>query len=183
MNDLKINVFIKTNILIFERMIFDFARKKLIIIICENMVISIKIDKRKKIVNQIVKILKKIVMISKKLKTVFVKIKKAKLSKNRNFNFFFILDSNLDSKEGFFAHVIGLDIKTVQIRNISKKPYVFSKNFKIEHIKDYDEKNCYLISSKDKHLAVVFKKIDVLRKIQEKTEKAFERKSKNGIII
>ena len=122
-------------------------------------------------------------MTSKKLRIVLVRIKKVKLSQNRNFNFFFILNNNLGPKKDFFAHVIGSDIKVIQIRNISKKSYVFSKNFKIEHIKDYDEKNCYLISSKDKHLAVIFKKIDVLRKIQEKTEEAFERKSKNEIII
>ena len=82
MNDLKINVFIKTDILVFEKMIFDFAKKKLIIIICENMVIPIKTDRKKKIVNRIVKILQKIVMISGKLKIVFVKIKGVKLSKN-----------------------------------------------------------------------------------------------------
>ena len=183
-NDFKINVFIKTNILIFENMIFDFAKKKLIIIICENMIISIKIDKKKKIVNRIVKIFEKIVMIFKKSKVILIKIKKIKLSKNRDFNFFFILNDNLDSKEDFFAHVMKSNIKIIQIRNTSKKSYVLSKNFKIEHIKNYDEKNCYLISSKDKHLAIMLKKTNVFRKIQEKiAEKTSKRKSNNEIII
>ena len=115
MNDLKINVFLKTNILIFEKIILNFAKKKLIIIICDNMIISIKIDRKKKIVNRTIKIFEKIVMISKKLKIIFVKVKRIKLSKNRDFNFFFILNSNFDSKESFFAHVIESDIKTVQV--------------------------------------------------------------------
>ena len=66
MNNLEVNVLIKTNILIFEKMILNFAKKKLIIIICDNMIISIKTDKKKKIVNRTIKILEKIVMISRK---------------------------------------------------------------------------------------------------------------------
>ena len=182
-NDFKINVFIKTNILILKEMILNFAKKKLIIIICKNMIISIKIDKKKKIVNRTIKILKKIVMISKKLRIVFVKIKKIKLSKNRDFNFFFILNNNFDSKKIFFAHVMKFDVKIIQVRNTSERSYVLSKNFKIEHIKDYNEEDCYLMSSKDKHLTIIFKKTDVFRKIQKKFEIAFEKKSNSEIII
>ena len=76
------------------------------------------------------------------------------------------------------------DVKAIQIRNISKKSYVLSKNFKIKHIKNYDEEKCYLIFSKNKHLAVIFKKIDVFRKIQKKIiEETLKRKSENEIII
>ena len=183
-NDLKANVFIETNNLIFENMILNFTKKKLIVIIYDNIVIRIKIDKKKKIVHRIVKIFEKIMISSKKLKVVSIKMKNVKLSKNRDFNFFSILDNNFEPKRNFFVYVIKSDIKTIQIRNISKKSYVLSKNFKIGHIKNYDEKDCYLISSKNKHLAIMFKKTNVFRKIQKKiSEKTSKRKSNNEIII
>ena len=115
MNDLKVNVFIKTDILILEKIILNFVKKKLIINICNNMIISIKIDKKKKIVNRIIRIFEKIVMIFKKSKVILIKIKKIKLSENRDFNFFFILNDNLDSKKGFFVYIIESDIKIIQI--------------------------------------------------------------------
>ena len=45
-NDLKVNVLITINILILEKIILDFTKKELIIIICNNMIISIKIVKK-----------------------------------------------------------------------------------------------------------------------------------------
>ena len=97
----------------------------------------------------------------------FVQIKNKQLSSDKNYNFFFIVNEKLDSKNEFFAHVMKSNVKTIQIQNISKKFYVLSKNLKIEYVKNYTKQDCYMISSKNKHETIIIKKNSLFRKLHE----------------
>ena len=69
--------------------------------------------------------------------------------------FFQKKNKSFNSKKGFFAHVTNFEIKAVQVKNTSVKSITISKNFKIEHLRDYSKKKCFLTTSKNRHLAVV----------------------------
>ena len=95
-----------------------------------------------------------------------------------------MVNEKLDSKDKFFADVMRLDVKMIQIRNTSKKFYVLSKNLKIEYVKDYTEQDCYMISSKDEHQTIVIKKNNLFRKIHEEINMTNRKtKMKNDIMI
>lgn len=110
-------------------------------------------------------------------------MKKSKLPEDQDYNFYSMMNEKLEMKNEFFAYVIEFDVKAVQIRNVSNKSYVLAKNFKIGHIKNYSEKKCYMVSSKERHLTIIFKN-SVMRKIREKIKKnTNETKFDNEIII
>ena len=116
-NTLKINVLLETNMLISEKMILNFVKKILIITTCEVMKVSIQIERKKKIVNKSIRIHKTTIISKKFFEAMFVQIKNKQFSNDKNYNFFFIVNEKLDSKDEFFAHVIKSNVKTIQIRN------------------------------------------------------------------
>ena len=87
--------------------------------------------------------------------TIPIRVKNKKISTNKNYNFFSKLDSTLKSKKRFFAHVTGSDLIAVQVKNTSAKPYVIPKNFKLDHLRDFEEKECFLTTPKNRHLAII----------------------------
>ena len=60
----------------------------------------------------------------------------------------------LGAEKEFFVHIINFDIVTIQMKNITEKSYMIPKNFKVDHLKDYDEKDCFLTVSKNRHLVI-----------------------------
>jgi hypothetical protein len=84
-----------------------------------------------------------------------VRIRDINILRNRNYSFFSKADSLLRLEKEFFAHIMSPDIKAVQVRNISEKSYIISKNFKIERIKDFSEEDCHLTTSEDRHLTII----------------------------
>ena len=181
---LKVNVLIETNVLILEEMILIFVKKIFTIFSCDVMKVSIQVERKKEMMNRIVRILRKTVILSKKLETVSVRIKKTKLSKDRDYSFFSIIDEKLESKGGFCAHVVDSNIKIVQVRNTSAKVYVLSKNLKIDHLKEYEKHECYLILSEERHKAVITKKNSILWKFHEEfKDDSLKNKLENEITI
>ena len=90
----------------------------------------------------------------KKTIIVSVWIKSAQISKNHDYSFFSKMKRMLKSKKKYFVHVTSFNLIAVQIRNTSDRSYIIFKNFKIEHLRDFDEKNCFMTSSENSHLAV-----------------------------
>lgn len=86
--------------------------------------------------------------------TMSVWIRETEISKNRDYSFFSKIDNLLNSEREFFAHILKSEMKTVQIRNIFEKLYTIFRNFKIDRIKDYNEEECHLIASKNRHLTI-----------------------------
>ena len=79
--------------------------------------------------------------------------------------FFFKTERQFEFEGGFFAHVTNSEIVAVQMRNISKNSYTLSKNLKIEHIRNYDEKNYFMTTPKSFYLTVTSESIVNIRKI------------------
>lgn len=82
------------------------------------------------------------------------------MSNDKNYNFYFMKKYYLKSKNKFFVYMTNADLVAVQIINIFLKFFVTSKNFKIEHFKNHVEKKCYLTNSKNRHLTIIFNKMN-----------------------
>ena len=82
----------------------------------------------------------------------------------------------LESKNGFFAHVTGSELVAVQIKNAFNKSFIVSKNFKIEQLRNYDEKDCFIANSKKCHLIITSALfINIKKALTEKKNDVFER--------
>ena len=57
------------------------------------------------------------------------------------------------------------NVTAIQIRNTANKSYIIPKNFKVRHLRDYDEKDYFMTTSKNCYLTMTFEKFLNIRKI------------------
>ena len=153
-NDFKANVLIEMDVMKSKNMIMNFDKKIFTISICQNMKVPLTIKRKSAPINKTVRVVSQMMISTNKIFAISIRVREAKFSKNRNYSFFPKTKRQLNSENEFFAHVTEFDIIAVQIRNISEKFYTISKNLKIGHIRDYDEKKCFMTTSKTSHLAM-----------------------------
>ena len=153
-NDVKTNMLIEMNVMKSERINLDFENKIMIISTCRDIQVSINFHRKEISVNRTVRAATQITMSVEKTIAVSMRIKGAQIPKNRDYSFFSKMKRMLESEKEYFAHVTNFNLVAIQVRNTSDRSYTISKNFKIEHLRDFDEKNCFMASPEDSHLAV-----------------------------
>ena len=158
-NEIKINMLIKINVMKSKRINLNFENKIIIIFTCKNIQISINFHRKKTSINRTIWTAIQITMSIEKIIIVSVRIKSAQISKNRNYNFFSKMKRMLKSKKKYFVHVTSFNLVAVQIKNILNRSYIIFKNFKMKHLRDFDEKNCFMISFENSHLAMTSNQI------------------------
>lgn len=143
--NLKVNILLRIDVLISKKKILNFERGKIIIFTCKEFEIDvITIRKFEKII-KLMRSSNKIIILIDVIISVSIYIKKITFSNNINYIFFFKIQLTLNLKGDFFAHVIEFKLIIVQIRNISKNFYVMFKNFRMSKLCDYAEENLYMI--------------------------------------
>ena len=142
-NDLKTNVLINMNVMKFENIILNFEKKIMMISTCQKLKTLIAIQRKKTFVNRTVRAVVILIIFVGAIMTVSVRVQDSKISFDKNYSFFFKADPMLKSKNDFFAHVTDHNLIAMQIRNISKKSYVISKNLKIEHFRNFEKKKAF----------------------------------------
>ena len=70
-------------------MILNFDDKIMIIFTCQNMKISIAFHQKTFFINQTIKALSQMMISNDKIISISIRIKEAKISKNKNYNFYF----------------------------------------------------------------------------------------------
>ena len=70
----------------------------------------------------------------------------------------------LKFEKKYFVYIINFNLVVIQIRNILNKSYTISKNFKIEHLRNFDEKDSFMTTFKNSHLTVTSNQIMNVRK-------------------
>ena len=163
-NEIKINMLIKMNVMNSKRINLNFENKIMIIFTCRNIQISINFHQKKISVNRTVRIAIQITMSIEKTIAVSIRIKNAQISKNRDYNFFSKMKRMLKFEKKYFVHITSLNLVAVQVRNISNRSYTISKNFKIEHLRDFDEKDCFMTTFENNHLTVTSSQIMNVKK-------------------
>lgn len=179
-NDFKIKMLIKINVLKFEKIILNFQNKSIIMTTCQSMKISIAFHRKGFSVNRTIKAATQIVVSIEKIVIISIQMKSEIISTNKNYCFYFQSIKMLKSENEYFVHVTKSKLIIIQMKNISKKSYTMFKNFKIDHLRDYDEKKIFLTHLKDCHFAVASSKIvNVKKALKRKKETIFQ----NGIKI
>ena len=150
---------INMNVMKSERINLNFENKIMIIFTCKNMQIFINFHRKKISINRTVRTAAQITISIEKIIVISMRMKNVQISKNRNYSFFSKMKRMLKSKKKYFVHITNFNLITMQIKNISDKSNIIFKNFKIEHLRDFDEKNYFMISFENSHLAMISNQI------------------------
>lgn len=153
-NDLKANLLIGMNIINFKVMMLDFEDKVVTTSICKIIKVFLTTQKKSVLVHRTIRAVSQVIISAGQIMTVFVKLRDAKLSKDCDYSFFSKDSRLLGPKRGFFAHVIDADIKIVQVKNTFDRSFIISKNFGVEHLRDYSKEECFLAASKNCNLVI-----------------------------
>ena len=155
MNDLSIKIFIDINVIVSKKIIIDEKKQFFIIKSCD-ITIKLKITSREFKIKRVIKSLQQLIISSHTYIIVSIKIREQTFFINRDFFFNSRENSRFETKKNFFAYIIDVNITTIQIRNAINTSITISRNFKLNKLQKYDEKNCFLTTSKNRHLIVKF---------------------------
>ena len=153
-NNFKIDLLIDINVIKSKTIIINFNNKSVIIKNC-NVIASLIITLKKKRVDRIMRITILTIISSFTTMSISIKFRKRFISINKNYNFYFISNVRFKFDNNVFVYIINVNIIFVQIQNAIDKLCILFKNIKIEQLRNYDEKNCYLINIKSCYLTTI----------------------------
>lgn len=153
-DDLKAKVLIGMDVMRPEGMILDFGRKIMTIPTCKDMQVPISVRRKSISIDRAVQAAAQVTISVGSIMAIPVRVRGIEIPKNRDYSFFSKIERMLRSEDEYFAHVTGPNIVAIQVRNTSIKSYIVLKNLKVEHLRDYDEEDCFLTTSEDRHLAI-----------------------------
>ena len=155
-NDLKIKILIDMNII--ELKIIDVLMNNNILHVenCDVIVfIIIKFKNNDERINRIIRVITIVIISFHFTIAIIVKFRDKSMSIDRNYFFHFISNVKFKSNDEFFVHIVDVNVDAVQIRNVTNKSCIISRNVKINKLHDFEKKNCYVVDSKNRHLAAV----------------------------
>jgi hypothetical protein len=144
-NNLRVKFLMNMNILESKKMILNISRRKMILSLCENLKIDIrvisKLDSRMK---RII-LAKRFVTVSiKTIVAVFIKMKN-KIVSERDYLFQSISrELNLESNDDVMTHMMNVNLAAVQICNVTNKSIVISRKTRLERLMKYEKHECYV---------------------------------------
>ena len=155
-NDLKIRILIDMNIIESEIIDVLMNNNTLHVENCDVIAfITIKFKNNDKRINRIIRVITIVTISSHSTIAIIVKFRDKSMSINRNYFFHFISDVRLESNDEFFVHIVDVNVDVVQIRNVTNKFCIISRNVKIDKFHDFEKKNCYVVDSKNRHFAAI----------------------------
>ena len=154
-NDLKINIFVDMNILTFEFMILDLKHRLLTIVNC-NMTISLSMTFREQRIDKVLRTIVTVIVSFHSCVIVSIKLRDNALLIDRDYNFCFKSNQMLKQENDFFVIIIDSNSMTIQIQNVNNQFYRISRNLKIDNLRDFEKKDCYVINVDDSYLVTMF---------------------------
>ena len=157
--NLKCKFFLKMNILNAQQMKTNLFNKIMMIFICKNLIISIKIIlKSNAQIRRMMHSKNEIVISVKSVIKMFTYLKKIFFFENRNY-FFESNQANfvvvLKKIENFYIHICDCNLFFVQIRNDLFMSIVLFKRARLDTLIKYEKKNCYQIKIKYHETVIV----------------------------
>ena len=158
-NELQINLLININIQKSKNITISIFKRRFYIDNCVEFIVTINIVNVEKRIDRLIRI-KKIIFLSFYFITnVFIQIRdNFCLSIDKNYMFYSKINFELKSKNNVYFHIVNVDISIIQIRNIINEIYISSRHVKLNQVFNYEKKNCYIITQKNAHLIIKFKK-------------------------
>jgi len=116
---------------------------------CREMQISIIVILIKNKIKKVVKVFSKIVVLASSSTMIFIRLRDKKLSKRRDLMFTSTKDSNrFDINKKILFYIIDVNLCAIHVNNASSKAITIFKNSRLSFVYKYEEKNCYVVSSK-----------------------------------
>ena len=145
--NLKCKIFLRMNILNAKQMKINLFNKIMMIFICKNLIISIRIAlKPNAQIRRVMHSKNEIVIFVKSVIKMSTYLKKKKLFENRNYLF----ESNqtnfvvvLKKIENFYIHICDCNLSFVQIKNNLFMSIILFKRVRLDTLIEYEKKNCY----------------------------------------
>ena len=149
-NNLSTKILIEMNIINFENMTINV--NTLIIDSCKNIKVDLTATRDDSVNRTVICVSATTVSshISMKIK---VKLRGKQDLSNRDYMFHSEQLSLLDSKEDVFSHIMNSSFFKVMITNSFDRAIILFRRFRLSVIKKFEEKECYIVSKYDAHLA------------------------------
>jgi hypothetical protein len=148
-NDLKCKIFMRLNIMTSEEMTINLTNKFFVILICENLVIFIKINfKSNSRIRRIIHSKKSIKISSNSIVSIFTYLRDKKLSCNRDFLFELnndILTKSLSDLDEFYTHVCDCNLTFVHVKNALINSMMISLKTRLEIFIEYEKEECFQV--------------------------------------
>lgn len=160
MNNLKINILLKIDVLTSKKMILNFEQSKMTIFTCKEFVIDIITIRKIEKINKLMRASNKIIISINVIISISMHVKNF-ISTRIDYSFFSKIQFTLNSKNEFFAHVIESNLITVQMRNAFHKTFIISKNLKMSKFQNYIENDFCIMRSKNCYLIIVSQIVDI----------------------
>jgi hypothetical protein len=162
--ELKCKILMRLDIMTSKKMIINLTNKSLIISICENMTISIRINSKSNFrIRRIVHSKDFVTISSNAVTNVLTYMREKKLSLNRDFLFELnheILIISLEELDDLYTHVCDCNIAFVHVRNATSKSVLILSKSRLDLLIEYEEKECFQVESKLHEWAVVCNEAD-----------------------
>lgn len=144
MNELKCKILIKLNIMTSKKLTINLIDKFFVILICENLIVFIRINfKSNSRIRRVIHSKKLIEISSNSIINIFTYLRDKKLQSNRNFLFEFnnnILTKSLRNLDEFFTHVCDCNLTFVHVRNALINSVIISSRTRLDTLIEYEKK-------------------------------------------
>jgi hypothetical protein len=166
-DELKCKTLMRLNIMTSEEMTINLANKFLVILICENLVIFIRINlKSNSRIRRIIHSKKSVKISSNSIVSIFIYLRDKKLSFNRDFLFELnndILTKSLNDLDEFYTHVCDCNLAFVHVRNALISSVMISSKTRLKILIEYEKEECFQMKLELHEWVVVFNEKEVER--------------------
>jgi hypothetical protein len=187
-DNLRTKFLMNMNILEFEEIILDISRRKLILSLCENLKIFIRVISKSKFrINRVILVERFISVSAKSMISMSIKMKNS--ISDRDYIFQSVTrDLNLDSIEEVMTHLINANLVAMQIINFTNKSMIISRKTRLNQLMKYEKHECYVIDATKASLTArsFWRKIATVISIQDDMKKIannMKEKSSQDIIV
>jgi hypothetical protein len=146
-NEVKCKILMRLNIMISKEMTINLTNKSFVIFICENLVISIRINfKSNSRIRRIIHSKKSIKIFSNSIVSISTYLRDKKLSSNKDFFFELnndILTKSLSDLDEFYTHVCDCNLAFVHVRNVMISSMIISSKTRLNILTEYEKEKCF----------------------------------------
>jgi hypothetical protein len=145
----------KINILESKKAILNISQRKMILSLCENLKIFIRVTlKLETRVNRVILVERLVIISTKSIATVSTRMRDKFLSE-RDYLFQSISrELNLESVDEVMTHIMSVNVVAMQVCNFIEKSVIISRRARLDRIIEYEEHECYLIDLEEISLAI-----------------------------
>ena len=146
-DDFAVNMLLANDVIYSQNIKIDFEKRRLTIVKCENLRVSIEIFSRTiSNVKRIIRSRQTYILMSDDLAKMFV-IYHDSLSDDRDFLFEFHCQYDLEYDDDVYVHFVDNNLSKILIRNVTFEFITLTKRTRLNMIIEYNQAECYLIMS------------------------------------